>query len=433
MNGITKYLSIGIFIILVLKPFSGISQNYNIDSLKLILSKCKEDSNKINNLLYISEVLRQTKPDSAIKLLNNAMEIAKDLKWNKGLVNSQFMLGKIYYLKSDYPIALDYYLKSLKLAETLDILSLQGSIVSSIANIYLLQANYAKALEKYFMALKISTKLNNKPSIASLYSSIGLTYTYKNETKKALEYLLKSLQLNKELGNEIAVAKALDFIGYTYSVMGDYQLALNYLDQSLKINERSGSKIRILDNLRNMGEVYITIGKYKEAEIALKKALMYSDSIGHMRGIEAINLDLSNLYDSIKKPKLAFEHFKKYIIARDSIASDENQKKQIRTEMNYEFEKKEAIIKEKQEKERLIAQEKNRFQQIVIWSAVIGLLIVLVFALFIFKTLKTTRFQKRIIEEKQKEILDSIHYAKRIQTSLLPSEKYIDKNLNKHG
>ncbi|HTL83008.1 MAG TPA: 7TM-DISM domain-containing protein [Bacteroidia bacterium] len=37
--------------------------------------------------------------------------------------------------------------------------------------------------------------------------------------------------------------------------------------------------------------------------------------------------------------------------------------------------------------------------------------------------------QKEILEEKNKEILDSIHYAKRIQDSLLPSEKYIDRKL----
>jgi hypothetical protein len=34
-----------------------------------------------------------------------------------------------------------------------------------------------------------------------------------------------------------------------------------------------------------------------------------------------------------------------------------------------------------------------------------------------------------MVDEKQKEILDSIHYAKRIQTALLPNEKYIDKTL----
>ncbi len=38
--------------------------------------------------------------------------------------------------------------------------------------------------------------------------------------------------------------------------------------------------------------------------------------------------------------------------------------------------------------------------------------------------------QKKVVEVKQKEILDSIHYAKRIQNTLLTSEKYIDKHLN---
>jgi hypothetical protein len=38
--------------------------------------------------------------------------------------------------------------------------------------------------------------------------------------------------------------------------------------------------------------------------------------------------------------------------------------------------------------------------------------------------------QKTIIEEKQKEIPDSIHYAKHIKTVLITSEKHIERNLN---
>jgi hypothetical protein len=37
--------------------------------------------------------------------------------------------------------------------------------------------------------------------------------------------------------------------------------------------------------------------------------------------------------------------------------------------------------------------------------------------------------QKATVEEKQNEILDSIHYAKRIQTALITSEFYFSKNL----
>ena len=39
--------------------------------------------------------------------------------------------------------------------------------------------------------------------------------------------------------------------------------------------------------------------------------------------------------------------------------------------------------------------------------------------------------QKELVEERQKEILDSIRYAARIQRSLITSEKYIAKQLNK--
>ncbi len=39
--------------------------------------------------------------------------------------------------------------------------------------------------------------------------------------------------------------------------------------------------------------------------------------------------------------------------------------------------------------------------------------------------------QKKMVEEKQKDILDSIHYAKRIQESLLPSVKYIGKTITR--
>ncbi len=86
---------------------------------------------------------------------------------------------------------------------------------------------------------------------------------------------------------------------------------------------------------------------------------------------------------------------------------------------------------EHQEKENALSKEKNRRQKIVIWFIVFCLLIVIIFALFVIKSLKTTKEQKKIIEEKQKDILDSIRYAKRIQNSLLPNRKYIDKHLNR--
>ena len=44
---------------------------------------------------------------------------------------------------------------------------------------------------------------------------------------------------------------------------------------------------------------------------------------------------------------------------------------------------------------------------------------------------KEVELQKQIVDEHQKSIIDSITYARRIQQSLLPTEKYIEKNLNR--
>lgn len=74
-----------------------------------------------------------------------------------------------------------------------------------------------------------------------------------------------------------------------------------------------------------------------------------------------------------------------------------------------------------------------------------GLLLVLILAIVVYRGSKQKQkannqllakneiieAQKHIVEEKQKEIIDSINYAKRIQQSQLPTEKYITKSINR--
>ncbi|MGZ4033974.1 MAG: hypothetical protein ACXVP4_03845, partial [Bacteroidia bacterium] len=83
------------------------------------------------------------------------------------------------------------------------------------------------------------------------------------------------------------------------------------------------------------------------------------------------------------------------------------------------------------EKTNAIADAESKKQRIVILFGAFVLLLVIIFAAFIFRSLRVTRKQKIIIEEKQKEMVDSILYAKRIQDSLLPTEKYIDNSLKR--
>ncbi|HRH11055.1 MAG TPA: hypothetical protein PLU73_06055 [Bacteroidia bacterium] len=71
-------------------------------------------------------------------------------------------------------------------------------------------------------------------------------------------------------------------------------------------------------------------------------------------------------------------------------------------------------------------------------SLLIIVLIIGVFSFLLYKRFKLTQTQnelitkqKQLVEEKQNEILSSIHYAQRIQRSLLPTDKFIERIFNK--
>ena len=115
-----------------------------------------------------------------------------------------------------------------------------------------------------------------------------------------------------------------------------------------------------------------------------------------------------------------------------------------RTEINYEYEKKELKAKVEQEKKDAIANEEKQKQKIILWSVLGGLLLVVVFAIVMVQRFRITQQQKKLIEtqkkitdeqkhqieEKHKEITDSINYAERIQRSFLATKELLDENLN---
>ena len=158
---------------------------------------------------------------------------------------------------------------------------------------------------------------------------------------------------------------------------------------------------------------------------------------------------LAEAYARINRYKEAYEYHIKCKQLTDSIFNTENSKQLGDLKTNFEVEKKEAELKVKseaeQEKLKAIASEEKKRQQIII-AAVAGILVVvIIFSLFLLKRFRITQKQKAIIEqqkqkvdeaynmlhEKNKEVMDNIRYAKRIQIVLITSEKYITSSLNR--
>jgi len=440
----------------------------------------KQKARALNNIGFIYE--QNGEISNALYYYNNSLKISEEIGDKEGIATLLNNIGLMYNNKGDIHTALDYYFRSLKLREAAgdkkgiansinniaaiytnqgDILKAlnyfaqslkireqigdkQGIAVSlnNIASIYTKQGDISKALDNYERSLKIREELGDKKDIANSINNIGSVYYSRGDFIKAMANYRRSLKLFEEINDKADVASVLNNIGSIYDKEGNMPMVLDYYGRSLKIREEIADKQSIANSLINLGGVYLKIAraslnlaaKQKNYKLALShslKSLTLSKELGFPENIRDAEWTLSEVDAGEKNYGGAFEHYKQYIIYRDSINNKETRKASIKNQLKYEYEKKEAVIKEQQEKDRAVAEEKNRRQQIAIWSVAVGLLLVIGFAGFVFRSLKTTRSQKLIIEEKQKEILDSINYAKRIQMTLIPSEKQIHQILKK--
>jgi tetratricopeptide (TPR) repeat protein len=379
----------------------------------------------------------------ALKNYLTSLSIDVAIANKPGIASTYNKVGLVYSAQGNYPEALKNYFTSLKTYENLgDKLGIAYSY-NNIGIVYEKQDNYAKALENYMSALKMKEALADKKGIAGQLHNIGALYRNQGDFQNALDYLFKALKINEEIGNEKWKAYNLTAIGLVYSSEHKYPEALNNYMLALKIGEAMGDKVICATLSCNVGEVFTKQKKYRDAGEYLIKSNEMALAVG-MKDLVKESYRALTILDSAKGDfKSAYANQKQFILYRDSLDNETTRKKTIQSQMTYDFEKKEAITEAEHKLElgnqRILAEGESHKQKMILWFVGSGLLLVCVFSGFVFRSLHVTRKQKltieeksMLVEEKQKEILDSIHYAKRIQNALLKEEEHVSVHLPEH-
>jgi tetratricopeptide (TPR) repeat protein len=399
----------------------------------------------------------------ALRNYHASLKIREAIGDKNGIAGAHNNIGLIYFNQGNYPEAIKNYFACLKMMETIGNKAGVATSLNNIGLVYTKQGNYPEALKNYTEALRIRKALDFKRGIASTYNNIGLVYEYQFKYPEALENYLASLKMRESLKDAEGIASSFNNIGTVYFNQGNrsstdkverdklFGEALKNYFASIEIKKEIGDRSGISSSYKNIGEVYVAQKKYREAGEYLARAEELAKETGFTEVLKATYLALSHLDSARGDFKGAYENRKLYILYRDSLDNEQTRKKTVENQMTYDFEKKEAIAAAEHEKElenqQLLAEEKSRKQKVIIGFVVCGFLLVLIFAGFIFRSLRLTRKQKdtiekqkelveiqklqverqkALVEEHQREIIDSIKYAKRIQNSQLPTENYIE-------
>ncbi len=429
-----------------------------IDSISKLLKTDKADTTKVKHLNKLANAYSYLyEYDSTMYFGNLSLQLNKvllkdpvktdkiilySLQRSKGL--SYSIIGNACYDHGYYPSALTHLFASLKIYESMNHKYNIAAVRTTIGLVYYFQGNYDEALKNHFIVLKIYEGDSDKSGLAMAYNNIGIVYADQEKLEEALKNHQASLKIKLELGeNKSGIAASYNNIGRVLYKMKKFDEAQKNNIICLKLYEELEDKEGVALSYFNMGDVSVQQKNYSDAENYLLKAKTISEETHYKANLKFIYSSLTELYEAKKEYKKALESHKLYTNYRDSLVNEETKEETLQQQMTYDFEKKEAVAEAEHQKEienqKILAEEKSRKQNLIIAFVVIGLLLVLVFTGFIFKSLRVTRKQKDVIqhqkylvEEHQKEIIDSITYAKRLQQAILPSSEEIKKYLPVH-
>ena len=466
-----------LIILFVFLSFSGISQ-VKLDSLwKVWNDSNQSDTNRLKAIKEISwSGYLYSNPDSTILLAKMGYDFAKtkNLRIYEGIALNT--IGVAYCVKGEFPKAIEYDIQSMQLREEIGDKNGVASSLNNLGLIYKEQGIFAKAIEYFTKSLKIKEEVGDKTGEASIVNNIGVIYQEQNDNDKALYYYNRSFKTNTEIGNKKGITTALNNIGTIYQTMGDSVKALDYHNRSYKVSEDNGDKNGMAMALDNIGGLYKSRGDYKKALEIIFKCLKIDEEINNRSGLCSAFSNIAEIYQlqgdyknsiefgkraldiaektgsiiDLKDPaetlyksyektgdyKNALEMHELFIKTKDSIQSEKNHKEIIKQELQYNYEKQKAVDEKEHEKQMAVASELEKKQRVISYSIAFGLIMVLIFALFVFNRLQLTKkqkfvieHQKDLVEEKQKEILDSITYAKRLQEAILPPDSFVKQHL----
>ncbi len=434
-----------------LSLFSVEASAQNVDSLWRVYNDTKNpDSIRLFAFNDIAWSLLYTNPDSTYILGHMELEMARAKKikyWETKALNT---IGASYQIKGNYIKAIDFYQQCLKIREELKDLPGVASSLANIGSIYINIDQFAKALEYQQRSLKLAEEMKSMASIASSLNNIGIIYQNLADYPKALDYNQRSLKAYEELGDKQGIAASCANIGNTYATMGDNGKALEYQLKSNAIAREMGDKFGESTSLTAIGKTYMKQKKFPLALECLNRSNAIAKETEDILSEKEVTEVLYETYKEMGNYTKALSFYERFIILKDSMLRDDNQRLIANKELEYQYEKKAAADSVVNAEERKVTHalilaknaqiEQDNTQK---WALYGGLCLLLLFGALMYNRFRITikqkniievqkletEKQKAIIEEKQKEILASISYAKRLQEAILPPHSLIKQHL----
>ena len=451
-----------VFILIFLfadKYISAIAYDSNLSSKDERLS----DSLYLDSLCDLSYDLSFNNLDSALIVIEDFLSYSRERE-NLNIELGMTIKGYLHNQLGDSKTALDCFFYVLKIGEDNSDSTLISQVYNDIAMVYMELREYEKALYYNENSLEISRSQNDLKTISLTLNNYGLVFLYLEDYEKANDVFNEALVLKEKFLEEetdpdekyyleIDIAMLESNLGLVYQNRKQFQKAIDITNKAVFIYDKLGLDFYLIQSYTTLAELYLLID---EVSLAKKYAELSLELLGDEQFIELKANSfgvLSMVYEELNKNEIALTYKESEQVLNDSLYSLVNKEALAEAEIKYEYDKKafsDSLVNiQKQRVFDASLEVKNaelKSQNRITNGIIFILFLIVVFSIILWLRFQKNQQEKELIKEqknvmddayteleenkieiekKNKEIIDSIYYARYIQRALYPDEDHM--------
>lgn len=482
LHNFMKYsLNILFFAGLFLQAFGLVAQEKTnfYDSLEYVVAHNPGDTTTVLQLNELFEHYSRSGGKNPKPYVEQAWQLSDSLQYQKGLALSTLNLAIANDMEGNYYEALKHYLNALKLAEETGIEDYRSRCLLSLGYYYSTQGNYRKAIECTKESAFLQEKLYGLNGAAGDWGNLGYYYLKNQQYDSALFFTLKAHEIFKAEEDTAGLGEVFyNLAGIAWEADSNARKALNHCLKAQDMYLSSSTEIEGLTECQlQIGFLYLQLENYQMAETYLNNALEKAQKNKLRNLVKNGYKYKAALYAAVGDHKKAYEMYHQFFQLYDSLYNQQSRisLKQLQTE--YELETTEARIA-LLNKDKIIRQDELEIQVIIRNGLIVMFCLLLVFAAVLVRNNEQKRKnnlvlvkqkeeilekneaiirknemmqeqkramlmqsrnlheanqqinkQKSTIEGKNKDIIDSLNYARGMQYAILPKREQVKENL----
>ncbi|MBX2946759.1 MAG: tetratricopeptide repeat protein [Cyclobacteriaceae bacterium] len=365
-------------------------------------------------------LLRQALYSEALSHCFNAFTLLEHYEYPPQTAEVYTLTGEVYAELGQYDLASRYYFQALKITEQLGLKRTTARLYAELGWVYKEQFNFDLALNYLNRSLALREAIGDRYGVSNCYNIRGLVYYQQKKYAQAIQDLNTAISMRKAIGHVSGVAASIFNLSLVYEAQGRFQQALNLLYESKAVEENNPDLVNVGITYNQLAALLIKMKRLDEAEQYLNLAAVNAGKASSLLLKRNNFRYYSQLYEAKGDFKKAFEYLKLFQQYDDSVYTQASATKLAELEALYRVEQKEQQIKllnqekELQGNKMALQQSRIRAQNIIIGSALLGLVLVSVFAFNIFllnKRLQKANFeileQKEEIQTQTEELVDA--------------------------